>query len=154
MARAQGARAQMALANLLRIIATPTGPAARRTWRAELEDGRVLCEQSRQPLLDAARALIGLGHNPGTLVTLRHAGKAFDSFRSVPLSVVAQLTAVERDGASVCFEKWRPHPKQAATVPREVAEIAVGDVPAILLPAELGARPAATPRARGASGDI
>jgi len=163
MARAQGAgvrqapapeAAKRAARPLVRIIAIPAGTAARRTWWATLEDGSVLCERSRQPLLDGARALIMLGHDRDALVTLRHAGKPYDSFVPVRLSAAANLTTAERDVKSIRFARWRPFLKPAGSGTRGAEISAISDAPATHLPVEVAARPAATPRARGASDDI
>lgn len=74
---------------------------------AETEAGAVLVERTRIPFLDGARALIATGADPETLVTMRLAGSAVPSFRSVPLRVAAGLTVEEAKSHSASFRRFR-----------------------------------------------
>jgi hypothetical protein len=75
-------------------------------------DGRVLVQLSRQPLLDAARVLVGEGHDPGAIITMRHVGSATDALRA-RLGVAARLTVAE---AATRFAGWKPHPGWSAEI--------------------------------------
>jgi len=59
-------------------------------WRCLTEEGRELVASTTHPLSDAA-AVLFLGHGlPGdTLVTLRHEGRGYDSFRPMRLDIAA-----------------------------------------------------------------
>jgi hypothetical protein len=48
--------------------------------RFDAYHGDKLLVVSRQPLYDGARALLDLGADPDALLTIRHAGKDYDSF--------------------------------------------------------------------------
>jgi hypothetical protein len=101
---------------MLIIIVAPAlkPPSRRRSGEGEFDagrfmaslDGRVLVQSSRQPLLDAARVLVGEGHDPGAVVTMRHAGSTTDALRA-RLGVAARLTVAE---AATRFAGWKPHP--------------------------------------------
>jgi len=82
-------------------------------------DGRVLVQSSRQPLLDAARVLVGEGHDPSVMVAMRHAGGTADALRA-KLGVAARLTVAE---AATRFAGWKPHPIQSAKIPLAGASI-------------------------------
>jgi hypothetical protein len=47
---------------------------------------------SKQPLLDGARELLRLGHDPTLLLTTRHDGKGYDNFTPRPSGDLAALT--------------------------------------------------------------
>jgi len=53
-----------------------------------------LVASSREPLLDGARRLIELGHDPAAGVVMRHAGGEIDALRST-IGAAAQLTVRE-----------------------------------------------------------
>lgn len=89
------------VAPMVRIIAEPvpwpdlkTQPnraSLRRTWRCLTEDGVLLVEDTTHPFADGAAALLLNGHaTPDAKVTLRHAGKAYDSFGPMKLEVIAE----------------------------------------------------------------
>jgi hypothetical protein len=60
--------------------------------------GRVIVASSRQPFLDAARVLIGEGHNPRTILEMRHVGTDHIALCS-PLWAAAKLDV--KDGKFV-----------------------------------------------------
>jgi hypothetical protein len=66
-------------------------------FNASLEDGAGIVENTRQPLVDGARELIARGIDPKTPLTMRHEGKAHDSFRPLPIGKWAGLD-YEEDG--------------------------------------------------------
>jgi hypothetical protein len=72
-------------------------------------DGRMIVASSRQPLLDVARALMSQGHDPLTMLVLRHAGSGIDSLMAT-IGVAARLTVEERkDGTKTPrFAPWKP----------------------------------------------
>ncbi len=61
---------------------------------------------SREPLLDGARELLRRGHDPATLLTTRHACKAFDSFEPLPIGKLAGLMIGEGDKRGLSLRKW------------------------------------------------
>jgi hypothetical protein len=77
----------------LTIIVTPTG---RRSghFDARLEGGCVIVKASRQPFLDAARALIGRGADPSIILEMWHDGAVQCALRA-PLGVAAALDVRE-----------------------------------------------------------
>jgi hypothetical protein len=80
---------------MIRLIVTP---ARGGYWTAALEDGSAVVV-SPTPMADASRELIARGFDPATLVTMRHAGKSFDSFVPAPLKTWA--AQAERAAPSV-----------------------------------------------------
>jgi len=73
-----------------------------------------------------------LGHDRDALVTLRHAGKPYDSFIPVRLGVAAGLTTSEPDGQSAHFRRWRPFTKPAESVGAGAEISAISGAPATL----------------------
>jgi len=77
---------------------------------ARLEDGTFVC-QSDQPVVDSARILLRTGTAPDTLLTVRHAGAAYDSFAPLAVSVWAKWTYSETDRDGLRRTIWRPRPE-------------------------------------------
>ena len=71
--------------------------------------GRLLCT-SRQPFLAAARVLVSEGHDPDTVLVMRHAGSQVDALKA-KLGAAAKLT-IKEDGPR--FERWTPNPMGGA----------------------------------------
>jgi hypothetical protein len=71
-------------------------------YRAELADGTPLTV-SRQPFLDAARALISAGHSPDLMLVGWRKGSIHWSLRG-PLGKAAQLTV---DETKTSFARWK-----------------------------------------------
>jgi hypothetical protein len=90
----------------LRLVASPAAKAGR--FSARLESGEVIVASTRQPLVDGARALLALGFDPATPLTMRHHGKAFDSFRPLPIGQWAGWTFEENDRDGLRCVRWRP----------------------------------------------
>jgi len=67
-------------------------------------DGRMVCAKSRTPFLAAARVLLSEGHDPATVIVMRHAGSDLDCLKA-KLGVAAKL-AVDDDGPY--FVHWKP----------------------------------------------
>jgi len=98
--------------------------------------GRLLCT-SRQPFLDAARVLLGEGHNPATVLVMLHGGT--ESPRST-IGHAAALTVKEPDRGRPHFARYVPLSSPAAPpidleserLPElpDAPEIAPADVPA------------------------
>jgi hypothetical protein len=80
--------------------------------RAVLADGTILAV-SRQPFLDAARALGAAGHAPEVLLIGCRKGEAGWSLRA-PLGVAEKLTV---DESKTCFALWKPFPPSAVGSP-------------------------------------
>lgn len=105
--------------SLIRIIAhpvpwpEPSSPTSRLRWDARLESGELLAGATERPLSDGAYALMSLGRAPATSVTMRHAGKAFDSFVPQSLRTAAEPAAKRADKAektAAYFSQRRPAP--------------------------------------------
>jgi hypothetical protein len=77
-------------------------------YRIELADGTVLAV-SRQPFLDAARALISAGYSPGIVLFGWRKGSAIWSLRG-RLGEAAKLTV---DETKTCFARWKPFSSSA-----------------------------------------
>ena len=92
---------------MLRLIVTPSPTPGH--FVACLETTGELIVQSHQPLVDGARKLLAKGYDPAEPLTMRHAGKAYDSFVPQPISEWARWTYVMRDrGPSVMAARWMP----------------------------------------------
>ena len=87
---------------IIYIRATGKGRYDARTW-----DGHLLCQHSRQPLLDAARALLPLVEATEPLL-MRREDTDFDALRST-VGEAAKLTVAERDHGIARFERWVPN---------------------------------------------
>jgi hypothetical protein len=77
-------------------------------------EGRVdgeLIVTSRQPFLDAARALIRAGGPADALFQMRHSTGTI-GLKSI-LGVAASLTIDERNEGRVKFKRWQPHYRSA-----------------------------------------
>ncbi|MCZ6604846.1 MAG: hypothetical protein O7A03_06840 [Alphaproteobacteria bacterium] len=97
---------------LVRLIIRPhphhTGTKSADRFDAFL-DGEFICT-SREPLFAGARELLARGYDPSTLMTTRHEGKAFDSFKPAPIGKLAKLMIEESDAGGLRMRKWKPHP--------------------------------------------
>ena len=91
---------------VIRNLYDPARGARPDLWRVELEDGEVLLEKVRLPLLDGARALLARGHDPATPITMRKAGCDYDCFVGVRVGMAARLT-VEEGARSAHFRRHR-----------------------------------------------
>ena len=72
------------------------------------QHGEVIVRGSRQPLVDGARELLARGLDPATLLTMRHQGKAYDSFRPAPIGEWAKWTYQEGEKRTLTRALWRP----------------------------------------------
>jgi hypothetical protein len=79
---------------------------------ARLESSGEIVVLSHRPLVDGARALLERGADPTTLMTMRHVGNAFDSFRPAPIGVWAGLTYDESDRDGLKRRRWMPRQLQ------------------------------------------
>src|SRR5262245_36465688 len=87
------------------IIITPT-PSRPGCFAARLGDGLVLVSASRQPFVDAARRLTDLGHDPTTVLVMRHIGSDTDSLTAQ--SGAAAKLRVKEDRRGPRFIQWEP----------------------------------------------
>jgi hypothetical protein len=76
---------------------------------------RLLCT-SRQPFLDAARALLALGCQPNAILVMRHAGSSVEALRA-SLQVAARLTVDECNGTR--FARWKSFSNSVGSTRRE-----------------------------------
>ena len=93
------------------IIVIVVTPVANRPGRftARLGD-QVLIESSHQPLLDGARRLIELGHDPDAILAMRHAGSSdTDALRST-VGSAAMLAVSEGERDRPRFRCWKASP--------------------------------------------
>jgi len=97
--RAQGKTA-------IRLVVTPES-AGRFTTRME-GTGDLIVSGTRQPLVDGARELLARGFDPATPLTMRHEGKAYDSFLPMPIGHWAKWTYKEREKGGMAVERWMP----------------------------------------------
>lgn len=90
----------------VRVIFTPRQAGL---FDVRLEGQKQVIATSRQPLLEAARALLPLALcNPSLRIVGRHDGQNHDSIAGV-LVDLARMTCVERAGRQPSLEEWRPH---------------------------------------------
>ena len=73
-------------------------------------------KSSRQPFLDAARALLLDGCDSVTILTMRHAGSDIDALRST-VGAAAKLTVEEGDRTAPSFRSWKAFPCAAVAPP-------------------------------------
>ena len=90
----------------IRLIVAPES-AGRFTARLE-STGEVIVSSTRQPLVDGARVLLARDFDPATPLTMRHEGKAYDSFEPVPIGQWAGWTYEERDRDGLRSVRWMP----------------------------------------------
>jgi hypothetical protein len=70
--------------------------------------GEAIVANTRQPLVDGARELLARGIDPATPLTMRLEGKAYDSFRHLPLGEWAKWTYTEPDKRGLKSQRWIP----------------------------------------------
>ncbi|GAB4240892.1 MAG: hypothetical protein Kow0032_28820 [Methyloligellaceae bacterium] len=98
-------------------------------WLGDECLGRFHC-----PRLDAARALLALGYPPDAMMTTRHEGKDYDSWKPAPIGALAEWTIEETDRDGLRRRRYREHPQKAvscragATTERDLA-VPSGPVP-------------------------
>jgi len=92
----------------IRLVVAPEGNSLGR-FTARLEStGELLVTSTRQPLVDGARVLLAQGYDAGALLTMRHEGKAYDSFQPAPIGQWAGRTYEERDRDGLRCVRWIP----------------------------------------------
>jgi hypothetical protein len=92
----------------IRLVVAPE-TAGRFTARLE-STGEVIVTRTRQPLVDGARVLLAQGFDPGTPLTMRMEGKAYDSFQPVPICYWAKWTYKEGEKDALRRTAWMPLP--------------------------------------------
>jgi hypothetical protein len=78
---------------------------------------RFLCT-SRQPFLDAARALLALGCHPNAILVMRHSSSSVEALRA-SLQVAARLTVDECNGTR--FARWKSFLNSVGSTRRDEA---------------------------------
>jgi hypothetical protein len=101
-------------------------------YRATDATGHVLAQASRQPLLDAARALAASGLPPETVVTASHRGSAVVAMRAT-LAEATPWTIEESDRGGLRMRRWKPF-QGAGSFRDGVAENAQEPAPSHLPP--------------------
>jgi hypothetical protein len=95
---------------LERLIVIPLeGKPGRFSFRLE-STGEVIVSNTRQPLVDGARELLARGFDPATLLTMRHEGKAYDSFQPLPIGKWGGWTYTEGETTPLRCAHWMPRP--------------------------------------------
>jgi hypothetical protein len=77
--------------------------------------GEVIVTGTRQPLVDGARMLLAQGYDPCALLTMRHEGKACESFQPLPIGKWAGWTYEESGTKPLRRVRWMPFPTAAGT---------------------------------------
>jgi hypothetical protein len=90
----------------IRLVVAPEA-AGRFTARLE-STGEAIVAGTRQPLVDGAREMLARGFDPATPLTMRHKGKAYDSFQPMPIGHWAKWTYKEREKGGMAVERWMP----------------------------------------------
>jgi hypothetical protein len=95
------------------VIALPSKPGR---FSAHLEStGAPVVTNSKQPLVDGARALLAAGFDPATALTMRHDGSSHDSFSPLPIGRWASWTYEEGERTTLRATPWMPFPAGAGT---------------------------------------
>jgi hypothetical protein len=102
----QGGKMKQDLANE-RLLIEPDGKPGRFIGRREA-DGEIVVRGTRQPLADGARALLRLGFDPATLLTMRMADRPYDSFQPAPIGELAKVSYSEGKNAPLRRIRWEP----------------------------------------------
>jgi hypothetical protein len=100
------------------LILTVTGVHGRPDAYSAQVSGRGAC-RSRQPFLDAARALLAAGHDPATVLVLRRAESDIDCLRAT-IGTAAKLT-VEESAHGPVFRRHKMASLSAVAAPRVTA---------------------------------
>jgi hypothetical protein len=95
------------VAETLRLIVRPDTLPGKFIARFEGPD-ELIVQGSRQPLVDGARVLLGRGFDSGVPLTMRHAGKDYDSFHPLPIGKWASWTYEERERDGFRCARWMP----------------------------------------------
>jgi hypothetical protein len=90
------------------LVVAPETP-GRFTARLE-STAELVVENSRQPLVDGARVLLGQGFDPGTPLTMRHERKGYNSFQPMPIGHWAKWTYKEGEKDALRRTPWMPLP--------------------------------------------
>ena len=95
------------------VIALPSKPGR---FSAHLEStGAPVVTDSKQPLVDGARALLAAGFDPATSLTMRQDGSSHDSFAPLPIGRWAGWTYEEGERTTLRATPWMPFPAGAGT---------------------------------------
>jgi hypothetical protein len=89
---------------------------------------------SCRALVDGARELMARGFNPAALRTMRHADKAYDSFKPAPICEWAKWTYSESEEHPLKRQRWVPR-EVPLPVDREGQKLLVSTLAATHLPA-------------------
>jgi hypothetical protein len=92
-------------------------------------DGELVVNSTRQPFVDAARALLERGAASNSWLILRHADSDIDSLRA-KVGVAAKLTVRDRADGVPTFRRLNPCQDSAPASPMRSREVAAGAVPA------------------------
>lgn len=119
------------MASMERLIVKPD-PQKAGSFVAWLERTGEVVVRSRQPFVDGARELLAQGYDPATLLTMRHEGKAWDSFRPAPILQWAGSTYTEGETSSLRKARWMPRPAVGEGQKSDVLPVAATYLPAAL----------------------
>lgn len=97
----------------VKLVATPCTTGVGGVGYYEVRhNGRLLCRQTRKPLLDGCRKLLALGYDPSAMVELWHRNGNEFALRA-RISAAAKLTVDEHNGT--VFAKWKPFSRSAVS---------------------------------------
>jgi hypothetical protein len=92
----------------IRLVVSPDGPGR---FSARLEStGEAIITGTRQPLVDGAREMLARGFDTAMPLTMRHEGKAYDSFQPLPIGQWARWTYTEGETTPLRCVRWMPRP--------------------------------------------
>jgi hypothetical protein len=111
------------------VVCTPAGYGKRGPLFSASFDGRTIVTASVTPFLDAARVLAAEGHDPATVLVLRHASSATDALRST-IGAAAKLTVVQEGDGAPRFRPWKAFSRPAVAPPMRQTEEAATPPPA------------------------
>jgi hypothetical protein len=87
---------------------------------AYLDDELILT--SRSPLYSGARELLKRGLSPDVLLTIRHVGKTYDSFKLRPIGELAKWT-VEESKTGLKRREFRPFDREAMKIGPQAGDV-------------------------------
>jgi hypothetical protein len=106
---------------MMKLIITPEAdPQKAGRFTARLEStGDDIVANARQPLVDGARELLARGFDPGTPLTMRVEGKAYDSFQPLSIGECAKWSYAEGEKTPLQRQRWKPREMPIAACPEE-----------------------------------
>jgi len=99
--------------NMIVLVAAPNP--RRFTFNVRIEHSdRFLVRSTYQPFFDSARRLLDLGHDPETILVLKHEGSPTEALKST-IGAAGRLTVKEPDRGRIHFAQWKAFPSSPVT---------------------------------------